>query len=112
MTVASVTGVRERQRTAVSQQEQTRDDHKPGSEAGMGGVGGHAQEVRSQAQGTHIRTSFPAQWADLFRRDMPFLKKLLEDWDVSYSIYMLEETVSPEVEMQVSFVPSDLPKIY
>ena len=25
---------------------------------------------------------------------------------------MLEETVSPEGEMQVSFVPGDLPKIY
>lgn len=76
-------------------------------------VGGHAQEVRSQAQGTHIRTSFsPSPVGRLVQEGLAFPEETTQDWDVSYSIYMLEETVSPEVEMQVSFVPSDLPKIY
>lgn len=77
-------------------------------------VGGHAQEVRSQAQG-HTHQNFllsQPSGQTCSGGTCPFPEETTQDWDVSYSIYMLEETVSPEVEMQVSFVPSDLPKIY
>ena len=52
----------------------------------MGG-GSHAQEVRSQAQGTHIRTSFsPSPVGRLVQEGHAFPEETTQDWDVSYWI--------------------------
>lgn len=75
VTVASVTGVR-RETENSSQPAGAKQEMITSLEALEWEVGGYAQEVRSQAQGTHIRTP-PSQSSGqtLFRRDLPFLKK-------------------------------------